>query len=116
MEFAVSRTGTARVTLHGGADATACADARSEFATTLERLEADDAIADWEIADADVYEHPTAPFDPYTIALEFTVAVTVDADDAETAADIGAERIDDALERADLSGVSYASAPAASAA
>ncbi|RKD93419.1 hypothetical protein [Halopiger aswanensis] len=116
MEFAVSRAGTAHVTLHGGADATACADARTEFATTLERLEADDAITDWEVTDAGVYEHPAAPFDPYTIALEFTVSVTVEADDADAATEIGAETIDEILERADLSAVSFATAPAASAA
>lgn len=116
MEFAVSRSGTTLVTLHGGSDTTACGDAREKLADTLETLAADGTIADWEIANADVYEHPTAPFDPYTITLEFTVTVTVDADDADEATTVGAGAIDDALETAGVESVSYTSSPAASAA
>ena len=116
MEFAVSRTGTTRVTLHGGSDTTACDDATEQLAENLEGLAADGVIADWEIDDAEVYEHPTAPFDPYTITLEFSVTVVVEADDAEEAREIGASAIDEALANANMDAVSYTSSPAASAA
>lgn len=116
MEFAVSRAGTTRITLHGGSDTTACDDATDQLAENLERLADDGTIADWEIDDADVYEHPTAPFDPYTIALEFSVTVVVDAADADAAAERGAGAIDDALEAAEFDAVSYTSSAAASAA
>ncbi|MFC6765262.1 hypothetical protein [Natrinema soli] len=116
MEFAVSRSGTTLVTLHGGSDTTACNEATSTLADTLESLAAAGTITDWEIADADVYEHPTAPFDPYTISLEFSVTVTVEADDADAASEIGASAIDDALANTDVESISYTSSPAASAA
>ncbi|ADB59597.1 hypothetical protein Htur_0700 [Haloterrigena turkmenica DSM 5511] len=114
MEFAVSRAGTTRITLHGGSDTTACDDATDQLAENLERLAAEGTISDWEIDDADVYEHPTAPFDPYTIALEFSVTVVVDAEDADAAAERGAGAIDDALETAEFDAVSYTSSAAAS--
>ncbi|SER73831.1 hypothetical protein [Natrinema salaciae] len=116
MEFAVSRAGTTLVTLHGGSDTTACDEATTMLAETLESPAADGAITDWDITDADIYEHPTAPFDPYTIALEFAVTVTVEAESADEAAEIGAAAIDDALDAAGVESVSYTSSPAASAA
>ncbi|MXV63554.1 hypothetical protein GS429_16120 [Natronorubrum sp. JWXQ-INN-674] len=116
MEFAVSRDGTALVTLQGGSDTTACDDATADFTSTLESLEADGTVVDWTIDEAEIYEHPSGPFDPYTIAVEFAVTVIVDAGDADEAAEVGADTIDDTLERADIDAVSYTSAPAASAA
>ncbi|MFD1563747.1 hypothetical protein ACFR99_09325 [Haloarchaeobius amylolyticus] len=116
MEFAVSRTGTTLVTLHGGSDTTACDDATSTLADTLETLAAEGTITDWNVTDADVYEHPTAPFDPYTITLEFTVTVTVEADDTDEATAIGASVIDDALAAAGVESVAYTTSPAATAA
>ncbi|WP_246998759.1 hypothetical protein [Halosolutus gelatinilyticus] len=115
MEFAVSREGTTLVTLHEGTDTTACNAAAAELTANLESLAAEGTIANWAIDDATVYEHPTAPFDPYTIAVAFTVTVVVDADDPAAATEIGASAIDDALERADVDAVSYTSSPAASA-
>lgn len=111
MEFAVSRAGTTHLTLHGGSDTTACNEAEADLADTLESLAADGRLTDWEIADADVYEHPTAPFDPYTVALEFEVTVTVDADDADAAAEAGAAAIETALAGTDAEPVDYASSP-----
>ncbi|SEW03228.1 hypothetical protein [Natrinema salifodinae] len=116
MEFAVSRDGTTLVTLHGGSDTTACEEATSDLADSLETLAAAETVTAWEITDADVYEHPTAPFDPYTIAVSFTVTVTVDAADADQATEIGADAIDDALANAGVESVTYTSSPAASAA
>ncbi|PGF15334.1 hypothetical protein CP556_03780 [Natrinema sp. CBA1119] len=116
MEFAVSRSGTTLVTLHGGSDTTACDEATSTLADTLESLAAAGTITDWEIADADVYEHPNAPFDPYTITLKFSVTVTVEADDADAASERGARAIDDALANADIGSVTYTSSPSTSAA
>ncbi|WP_049926460.1 hypothetical protein [Halopiger goleimassiliensis] len=114
MEFAVSRDVTTLVTLHGGSDTTACDEASDELADGLASLTAAGTVADWDIVDATVHEHPTAPFDPYTITVEFTVTVVVEADDASEAETIGATAIDDALADAGLDGVSYTSAPAAS--
>ncbi|WP_049922656.1 hypothetical protein [Halopiger djelfimassiliensis] len=111
MEFAVSRDGAALVTLQGGSETTACDDARRSLAATLESLSTDGTIDGWEIDDADVYEHPTAPFDPYTITIEFTVTVVVDADGDDRAAEVGANAIDDALDAAGVDAVSYTSAP-----
>ena len=115
MEFAVSRAGTTLVTLHEGTDTTARDEATDELATRLESLAADETISDFEITDATVYEHPTAPFDPYTITVEFTVEVVVDADDDASAEEIGASAIAEALENADVSSISYTSSPAVSA-
>ncbi|ELY58938.1 hypothetical protein [Natronolimnohabitans innermongolicus] len=115
MEFAVSRDGTTHVTLHGGSDTTACDEATDQVAASLESL-GDDVVAEWELDGAEVYEHPTAPFDPYTITVAFAVTVTVEADDADDAADRGAELIDEALEAADVGTVTYTSAPTAAAA
>jgi hypothetical protein len=114
MEYAVSREGTTLVTLHGGSDTTACDDATDQLADALEGLEAESKIVDWEIAGAKVYEHPTAPFDPYTIAVEFRVVTAVEARDTDEAADRGGDLIDDALASADVDAVSYAAPPAAS--
>lgn len=114
MEFAVSRDGTTLVTLHGGSDTTACDEATENLASNLETLEADGAIADWTVDDSEVYEHPTAPFDPYTITIEFSVTVVVDADDADAAAAVGADAIDEALENAGVDSITYTSSPAAS--
>ncbi len=116
MEFTVSRDGTTLVTLHEGSDTTACDAATDELTTTLDALAADDRIRAWTIDDADVYEPPTAPFDPYTIAVDFTVTVTVAAETADAATDIGAATIEEALETGDVDAVSYTSSPAASAA
>ena len=116
MEFAVSRDGTTLVTLHGGSDTTACDEATDELAENLERLASDGTVSDWTIDDADVYEHPTGPFDPYTITVAFSVTVVVEAEDADAAAEIGAGAIADALENADVESVTYTSSPAASAA
>ncbi|WP_222919908.1 hypothetical protein [Natrinema sp. SYSU A 869] len=116
MEFAVSRTGTTLVTLHGGSDTTARDEATTTLADTFETLADEETVTDWEIGDATVYEHPTGPFDPYTITLEFAVTVTVEADDADEAAEIGASTIDEALANADVDAVSYTSSPTASAA
>lgn len=115
MEFAVSREGTTLVTLHGGSDTTAREDAVAKLEETFESLAAEDVLVDWAIEDAAVREHPTAPFDPYTIAVEFDVVVTVEADDADAAGERGAEAIDAALAEAGVDSVTYRSSPTASA-
>ncbi|MFA9425460.1 hypothetical protein [Natronorubrum sp. A-ect3] len=115
MEFAVSREGTTLITLHGGSDTTAREEATEQLAAVLERLEAEGTVSAWEIDDASVYEQPTAPFDPYTITLEFSITVVVEADDADEATAIGASAIDDVLEQADVTPITYTSSPAASA-
>lgn len=111
MEYAVSVDSTTLVTLHAGSDTTARDDATEQLTVRLAELETDESIADWAISDAEVYEHPTAPFEPYTIAVAFAVTVTVDADDAGEAAAVGEREIDDVLELAGFDAVSYASAP-----
>ena len=116
MEYAVSLEGTTLVTLHEGTDTTARDEAVSQLGTSLAELAAENAIADWEIGDAEVYEHPTAPFDPYTIAVTFAVTGVVEADGPGAAEAIGERAIDEALESAGLDGLAYTSAPSASAA
>lgn len=115
MEFAVSREGTTLVTLHGGSDTTAREDAVAEIEKTFESLAAEGPLVDWAIDGATVREHPTAPFDPYTIAVAFDVVVTVEAEDAEEAGERGAEAIDTALSEAGVESVTYRSSPTASA-
>ncbi|MFC6716778.1 hypothetical protein ACFQGT_17005 [Natrialbaceae archaeon GCM10025810] len=114
MNYAVTRDATTLVTLHGGSDTTARDEAVSDLAAVFEELADDGTIDDWTIETAEVYEHPTAPFDPYTIAVSFAVTVTVEADDPDAAADRGADAIDDALEAAGIDSIRYGSAPAAS--
>nr|WP_170830982.1 hypothetical protein [Natronobacterium texcoconense] len=115
MEFAVSRDGTALVTLQAGSDTTARTEATTQLETTLETLADEGAITDWAVTDAEVYEPPTAPFDPHTISVAFTVTVTVEADDERRATEAGASEIDDALESADVESVSYTAPPTATA-
>lgn len=112
MEFAVSREGTTLMTLHGGSDTTACDEATTNLAEMLASLAADGSISEWEISGTEVHEHPTAPFDPYTIAVEFTITVTVEATDADEATEYGTAMIDDRLEHANVKTVSYTSTPA----
>ncbi|WP_440766113.1 hypothetical protein [Natronorubrum sp. DTA7] len=116
MKFAVSRTGTTLVTLHGGSDTTACDGATEELASALEALDADGTIADWAVDDADIYEHPTGPFDPYTVSVAFSVTIVVEADDSDAAAEAGSSAIDEALEAAEVDSVTYTSSPTTSAA
>ncbi|WP_049887847.1 hypothetical protein [Natronobacterium gregoryi] len=115
MEFAVSRDGTTLVTLHEGSDTTAKDEAQTELETTLEELAADGSITDWTVVDAEVYEPPTAPFDPYTISVSFTATVTVEADGERRAVEAGAAEIDEALEDAGVEPVSYTASPTAAA-
>lgn len=114
-EFAVSREGTTLVTLHEGSDTTARDEATAELTETLEHLTAEGTIEKWEVDGAEVYEHPAGPFDPYTITVGFAITVTVAAADADRAAELGANAIDDALETAGVESISYTSSPAASA-
>lgn len=112
--YTVSREGTVLVTLHEGTDTTARTEATSQVETTFEDLTRAESIEGWELTDAGVHEHPAAPFDPYTVAVEFTVSVTVDAVDASAAESVGASAISDALETAEMDAVSYTSAPVTS--
>lgn len=111
MEYAVSRDGTTLVTLHGGSTTTARDEATAQLVETFTGLEEDGRIVDWVVADAEVAEQPTAPFEPYTVSVAFAVTVVVEADDRAEAADRGANTIDEVLESAALDSVSYASGP-----
>ncbi|WP_290817956.1 hypothetical protein [Halovivax sp.] len=114
MEYAVSRDGTTLVTLHEGTDTTACDEATNQLSDTLSALADDGAIADWSIDDADVYEHPAAPFDPYTVSVAFSATVVVDAPDRESAEARGETAIAEALAAAGVDAVEYTSGAAAS--
>ena len=116
MEYAVARNGEVLMTLHEGTDTTACDEATDQLETTLASLVDAGEIASWSIDDADVYEHPAAPFDPYTITVTFSSTVVVDAPDREDAEARGASAIAEALEEAGLDGVDYISSATASAA
>ncbi|MCU4972657.1 hypothetical protein OB955_07885 [Halobacteria archaeon AArc-m2/3/4] len=112
--FTVERDGRTLVTLHEGTDTTARSAATAQLSETLEELTTSTSITDWTVGDAEVSEPPAAPFDPYTIAVAFSVSVTVEADDAATAESIGANAIDETLEAAGLDGVSYTADPVVS--
>ncbi|ARS89488.1 hypothetical protein [Natrarchaeobaculum aegyptiacum] len=111
-EYAVTRDGTALVTLHGGSETTARSDAVDELERELEALTDDGAIEEWELGDDGVYEHPTAPFEPYTIAVDVSVTVAVEAPDEHEAGERGANAIDSALANAGANDVSYTEPPA----
>ncbi|APX95221.1 hypothetical protein [Natronorubrum daqingense] len=111
MEVTVSRTGRCRWTLHSGSETTAREDAREELAAGLEE---DEHVVDWKVENAEVDEHPTAPFEPYTIAFAVSVTVELDVGDREEAAEIGVDTIHDVLERAGVDGVTYTAEPTVS--
>lgn len=99
MNYTVSHEGTVRITLHGGSDTTAC----NEAVADLEEQFADSsAISSWTITDATVFEGPTGPFDPYTIAVDFEVSVDIEAADATAAETAGETQIQTALDDAGL--------------
>lgn len=100
MWYSVVRDGTLRLTLQEGTDTTACAAATDELAGTLAELVETGALTGWEIRSTTVFEHPTAPFEPYTIELSFSARVTVEAETTDAALDRGEASIDAALERA----------------
>lgn len=116
MEYAVSRDGRTLVTLHEGTDTTARDQATEELADSLASLASSGAVTRWTVDDAEVHEHPVAPFDPYTIAVGFGITVVVDAPDRVRAEEIGADAIDSVLADAGVDSISYTSSPAASAA
>ena len=113
MEYAVTRTGSSLVTLHEGTDTTARDAAVDQLADRLDSRSSE-RIDDWSITDATVYEHPSAPFDPYTVQVGFEVAVTVEATDAEAAERAGSAVIEETLAELELDAVSYTSSPAVS--
>lgn len=115
MEYVVTRNGTTLVTVHEDTGTTARKLARSEIDATLGALADDDDIAAWTIDTVDVYEPPTAPFEPYTVSVSFSVTVSVSASDASAAEREGAAVIDDVLAGANVDGISYTSAPASTA-
>lgn len=115
MEYAVAREGTTLVTLHEGTDTTACDVATDQLEANLDSLVEAGPLTDWAVVDAEVYEHPAAPFDPYTVTVAFTVTVAVEAESAAEAEEVGANAIDEALADAGVDAVSYTSSPAASA-
>ena len=115
MEYAVSREGTTLVTVHAGSTTTALDDATDELSSRLDSLVAEGSLSRWSVGDADVYEHPTAPFEPYTLAVPFEVTVRIDAPDEGAAERDGEAVIDRTLEGAAVDGLSYTSDPLVSA-
>ncbi|MFP8952987.1 hypothetical protein ACLI4Z_08465 [Natrialbaceae archaeon A-arb3/5] len=114
MEFEVSREVRTFVTLEEGAETTACNEARADLMETLGDLEATGTISNGAVTAASVHEYPAAPLEPYTVSVEFTVAVVVEAESGERATIDGEIAIDDALERADLESISYRTTPVSS--
>ncbi|WP_263017988.1 hypothetical protein [Natronobiforma cellulositropha] len=109
--YTVTREATVRYTLHGGSDTTAREEAADEVAGRLEALTGRGDLTDGQVAGSQIHEHPAAPFEPYTVSVSITVAVTVDAPDAERAERAGARTIADALAASELDSVSYTSPP-----
>lgn len=115
MDYAVSREGRTLVTLHEGTETTACDVATEQLAESLREIADAGTVSDWSIDEAEVYEYPNAPFDPYTVTVAFTVTVVVAAETAAEAEERGASVIDEALADADVEAVSYTSSPATTA-
>lgn len=110
-EYAVIRDGTALVTLHGGSETTARSEALDDLKRDLETLASDGVIEEWAVGDDGVYEHPTAPFEPYTIAIDVSVTVVVEAGNEREASERGANAVDSALADAGANDVSYDESP-----
>lgn len=115
MEYAVSRKGTTLVTLHEGTDTTACSAAAEKLSEQLAALESSVSVEEWAILETDVYEHPAAPFDPYTVVATFRITVAVDADSESAATERGAVAIDRVLEDGPLESITYTGEAAVSA-
>ncbi|AHF98570.1 hypothetical protein HALLA_06635 [Halostagnicola larsenii XH-48] len=109
MTYTVSREVRTLVTLHEGTDTTARDEAATELAETLESLTETEDIHIADGLETAVYEHPAAPFDPYTVAVSFRAVVDVDADSAADANARGAAIIENVLERSSLESISYPS-------
>ncbi|KDE60098.1 hypothetical protein EL22_10975 [Halostagnicola sp. A56] len=112
MTYTVSREVRTLVTLHEGTDTTARSEAASQLVTTLESLAETTAIRTNGSLETAVYEHPAAPFDPYTVSVSFRAVVDVEAAEAASAAEAthrGAAIIEDVFERSSLESVSYPS-------
>ena len=116
MEFVVSRKGRTLVTLHEGTDTTARDAASAELGETFAALDETGAVSDWSLGSPSVYEHPTAPFEPYTISVPFAVTVAVEAESSTVAIDRGLTRIEAVLRDAEIDGLEYTSPPEAVAA
>ncbi|MCU4752684.1 hypothetical protein OB919_11980 [Halobacteria archaeon AArc-curdl1] len=115
MEYAVSREGTTLVTLHEGTDTTACSAAAEKLSEQLAALESSVSVEEWSVIETDVYEHPAAPFDPYTVVATFRMTIAVDADTESEAAERGAVTIDRMLEAGPLESITYTGEAAVSA-
>lgn len=107
MAYTVSREVRTLVTLHEGTDTTARDEAASQLAETLESLAETTDIRLEDGLETAVYEHPAAPFDPYTIEGSFRAVVDVDADSTADATDRAAAIIERSFERSSLESVSY---------
>lgn len=111
MSYTVSREVRTLVTLHEGTDTTARDEAAAELAGTLELLTETAEIRIEDGLETAVYEHPAAPFDPYTVSVSFRAVVGVDADSAADANARGAAIIENVLDRSSLESISYPSPP-----
>lgn len=109
MTYTVSREVRTLVTLHEGTDTTARNEAETELVETLESLPETEEVRIEDGLETAVYEHPAAPFDPYTVAVSFRAVVDVDADSVADANARGATIIENSFERSSLESVSYPS-------
>jgi len=93
-------------TCNASGTSTAESAAESSVRATVEAA-AGDALADLSVEAVDVYEFPSAPFEPFKITVRGILAVTVEADGPDQAPEAGSTVIDDALSAADLDGWEY---------
>ncbi|MFP8889414.1 hypothetical protein ACLI4U_06545 [Natrialbaceae archaeon A-CW2] len=114
MEYTVSREGTTLVTLHEGTDTTACSAAEKKLSEQLAGLESPVSVVEWSVLETEVYEHPAAPFDPYTVVATFRMTVAVDAGTESEAIDRGVVVIDQVLENGPLESITYSGEAAVS--
>lgn len=92
--YRVMRCVQAVLTVNAATDGAAFSKAREELAHSLETLSSNVEIDERETK---VYEHPTAPFEPYRVSIHVDVTVTLEAADEETAARRAEGRLESAL-------------------
>lgn len=107
--YRVTRNTRAVVTVHASTTGAAFARARRSVREARESLSDDVAVR---VHPTRVYEHPSAPFEPFRVSVEVGVTVPVDAADETGAREAGTERIETVLDGLDLDEWEFVDEPA----
>lgn len=107
--YRVTRDARAVVTVHASTAGAAFARARRSVREARESLSDDVAVR---VHPTRVYEHPSAPFEPFRVSVEVGVTVSVDADDETGAREASEECIETVLDGLDLDEWKFVDEPA----